>query len=154
MAGVEILAWLVLAFADGPDCLVQASVQWRPDGPAWVRDDGCAVRCPMGRHQNSHGSALDLVPVGPRRGIYQRESRNGAVRLYGRQADQPINESGPIGHARQMENRHFSHLSKTTSQYDPSSHLVGPTNRTIHRFVPPENTTAVFNLVPRLKELL
>ena len=51
MAGVEILAWLVLAFADGPDCLVQASVQWRPDGPAWVRDDGCAVHS---RHEGSH----------------------------------------------------------------------------------------------------
>lgn len=51
MAGVEILAWLVLAFADGPDCLVQASVQWRPDGPAWVRDDGCAVHS---RYEGSH----------------------------------------------------------------------------------------------------
>ena len=51
MAGVEILAWLVLAFADGPDCLVQASMQWRPDGPAWVRDDGCAVHS---RHEGSH----------------------------------------------------------------------------------------------------
>ena len=51
MAGVEILAWLVLAFADGPDCLVQASMQWSPDGPAWVRDDGCAVHS---RHEGSH----------------------------------------------------------------------------------------------------
>lgn len=41
--GVEILAWLVLAFVDGPDCLLQASVHWLPDGPAWVREDGCAV---------------------------------------------------------------------------------------------------------------
>jgi hypothetical protein len=51
MASVEILAWLVLAFADGPDCLVQASVEWRPDGPAWVRDDGCAVHS---RYEGSH----------------------------------------------------------------------------------------------------
>jgi hypothetical protein len=50
-AGVEILAWLVLAFADGPDCLLQASVHWRPDGPAVMREDGCAVHS---RHEGSH----------------------------------------------------------------------------------------------------
>jgi hypothetical protein len=44
MAGVEILAWLVLAFADGPECLVQASLHGLSDEPAWVREDGCAVR--------------------------------------------------------------------------------------------------------------
>lgn len=49
--GVEILTWLVLAFADGPDCLLQASVQWLPDGPAWVREDGCAVHS---QHEGSH----------------------------------------------------------------------------------------------------
>jgi hypothetical protein len=47
---IEILAWLVLAFADGPDCLLQASVQWLPDGPSWVREDGCAV------HSEQEGS--------------------------------------------------------------------------------------------------
>jgi hypothetical protein len=44
MTGVEILAWLVLAFADGPDCLLQASLHWLPEGPALMREDGCAVR--------------------------------------------------------------------------------------------------------------
>jgi hypothetical protein len=43
MTGVEILAWSVLAFADGPDCLLQASLHGLPKGPAWVREDGCAV---------------------------------------------------------------------------------------------------------------
>jgi len=43
MTGVEILAWLVLAFADGPDCLLQASLHRLPDGAALVREDGCAV---------------------------------------------------------------------------------------------------------------
>ena len=51
MTGVEVLAWLVLAFADGPDCLLQASLHWLPDGPAWVREDGCAVRS---RQEGSH----------------------------------------------------------------------------------------------------
>jgi hypothetical protein len=50
-AGPEIFAWLVLAFADGPDCLLQASVHWRPDGPAVVREDGCAVHS---QHEGSH----------------------------------------------------------------------------------------------------
>jgi hypothetical protein len=49
--GVEIFAWLVLAFADGPDCLLQASVHWLPDGPTWVREDGCAVHS---HHEGSH----------------------------------------------------------------------------------------------------
>ena len=44
MTGVEILTWLVLAFVDGPDCLLQASFRWLPDGPALIRADGCAVR--------------------------------------------------------------------------------------------------------------
>ena len=35
MTGVEILAWLVLAFADGPDCLLQASLHRLPDGRRW-----------------------------------------------------------------------------------------------------------------------
>ena len=52
MAGIEIFAWLVLAFADGPDCLLQASVHWRPEGPAWVREDGCAV------HSQQEGSHI------------------------------------------------------------------------------------------------
>jgi hypothetical protein len=32
MTGTEILAWLILAFADGPDCLLQASKL--PKGPS------------------------------------------------------------------------------------------------------------------------
>ncbi|HEX8751186.1 MAG TPA: hypothetical protein VF732_08745 [Nitrospira sp.] len=43
MTGVETFAWLVLAFADGPDCLLQASLHRLPEGPALVREDGCAV---------------------------------------------------------------------------------------------------------------
>ena len=52
MTGIEIFAWLVLAFADGPDCLLQASVHWLPEGPAWVREDGCAV------HSQQEGSHI------------------------------------------------------------------------------------------------
>jgi hypothetical protein len=44
MTGVETLAWLVLAFADGSDCLLQGSFHWLPDGRAFVREDGCAVQ--------------------------------------------------------------------------------------------------------------
>ena len=43
MTGVETLVWLVLAFADGSDCLLQGSFHWLPDGGAFVREDGCAV---------------------------------------------------------------------------------------------------------------
>lgn len=52
MTGIEIFAWLVLAFADGPDCLLQASVHLLPEGPAWVREDGCAV------HSQQEGSHI------------------------------------------------------------------------------------------------
>jgi hypothetical protein len=44
MTGVETLAWLVLAFADGSDCLLQGSFHWLPEGRAFVREDGCAVQ--------------------------------------------------------------------------------------------------------------
>ncbi|HEY6973489.1 MAG TPA: hypothetical protein VI359_04210 [Nitrospiraceae bacterium] len=44
MTGVETLAWLVLAFADGSDCLLQGTFQWLPGGRAFVREDGCAVQ--------------------------------------------------------------------------------------------------------------
>lgn len=44
MTGFETLLWLVLAFADGPDCLVQGSFHWLPEGRVLVREDGCAVR--------------------------------------------------------------------------------------------------------------
>ena len=43
MTGVEALAWLVLAFGEGPDCLLQVSFQPLPNGLALVREDGCAV---------------------------------------------------------------------------------------------------------------
>ena len=52
MTGVEMLAWLVLAFADGSNCLLQASEHWLPDGPTWVREDGCAV------HSQQEGSHI------------------------------------------------------------------------------------------------
>jgi hypothetical protein len=50
-SAVEIFAWFVLAFTDGPDCLLQASVQWLPNGPALVREDGCAVHS---QHEGNH----------------------------------------------------------------------------------------------------
>jgi hypothetical protein len=43
MTGVETLLWLVVAFAEEPDCLLQGSFHRLPDGPAFVREDGCAV---------------------------------------------------------------------------------------------------------------
>lgn len=44
MTTVEALAWLVLAFADGPACLIQGSFHWLPDGRVFVREDGCAIQ--------------------------------------------------------------------------------------------------------------
>ena len=44
MTGVETLAWLVLAFTDGSNCLLQGSFHWLPQGRAFVREDGCAVQ--------------------------------------------------------------------------------------------------------------
>lgn len=54
MTGVEVLSWLVLAFADGPECLVQASLHGSPNRPAWVREDGCPV------HSQQEGSHIVL----------------------------------------------------------------------------------------------
>lgn len=50
MTGVEALAWLVLAFADGSDCLLQGSFHRLPEGRAFLREDGCAV------HSQQEGS--------------------------------------------------------------------------------------------------
>jgi hypothetical protein len=51
MTGVETLLWLVLAFADGSDCLLQGSFHWLPEGQVFVREDGCSVRSQQeGRH--------------------------------------------------------------------------------------------------------
>lgn len=50
MTGVETFAWLVLAFADGSDCLIQASLDRLHDRSAFVREDGCAV------HSQQEGS--------------------------------------------------------------------------------------------------
>jgi hypothetical protein len=50
MTGVETLLWLVVAFADGPDCLLQGSFHWLPDGRTFVREDGCTV------HSQQEGS--------------------------------------------------------------------------------------------------
>lgn len=52
MTGVEGFAWLVLAFAEGPDCLLQASMHRGSDGHVWIREDGCAV------HSQQEGSYL------------------------------------------------------------------------------------------------
>lgn len=43
MTGVETLAWLVLAFADGSDCLIQGSFHRLPEGRVFMREDGCSV---------------------------------------------------------------------------------------------------------------
>ena len=113
MTGIEIFAWLVLAFADGPDCLLQASVHWLPEGPAWVREDGCAVhsqqegshivilvRRSMGRDQNSHRRTVTVLPVGARSGLCEREERDSPIWEHGCQADTAFAESGPSGPAR------------------------------------------------------
>ena len=52
MTGVEVLTWLVVAFADGPECLVQAALHGSPSGPAWIREDGCPV------HSQQEGSHI------------------------------------------------------------------------------------------------
>ncbi len=44
MTTVEAFAWLVLAFADGPDCLIQGSFHWLPEGRVFVREDGCTIQ--------------------------------------------------------------------------------------------------------------
>jgi len=44
MTAVETLVWLVLAFADGSDCLLQGSFHWRSEEQTFVREDGCAIR--------------------------------------------------------------------------------------------------------------
>src|SRR5512146_128696 len=70
MTGIEVLAWLVLAFADGPDCLLQGSFHWLPDGRTFVREDGCAVHSQQeGKHvvfwSNSRWVAIQ-IPTGAR----------------------------------------------------------------------------------------
>lgn len=52
MTGIEVFTWLILAFAEGPDCLLQASVHRLSDGQVWVREDGCAV------HSQQEGSYI------------------------------------------------------------------------------------------------
>ena len=41
---IETCAWLVLAFTDGSECLLQGSFHWLPQGRAFVREDTCAVQ--------------------------------------------------------------------------------------------------------------
>ena len=65
MTGVEIFAWLVLAFADGPDCLLQTSMHRLPEGPVWIREDGCAV------HSQQEGSHI----------VFWSDSRWVAIRI-------------------------------------------------------------------------
>lgn len=48
MTGVETLAWLVLAFVDGSDCLLQGSFHRLPESREFVREDGCPVRSHQG----------------------------------------------------------------------------------------------------------
>lgn len=51
MTGVETLLWLVVAFADGPDCLLQGSFHWLQGGRTFDREDGCAIHSQQeGRH--------------------------------------------------------------------------------------------------------
>jgi hypothetical protein len=65
MTAVEIFAWLVMAFAEGPDCLLQASLHWLPNEPALVREDGCAV------HSQQEGSHV----------VFWSDSRWVAIRI-------------------------------------------------------------------------
>lgn len=44
MTGAETLVWLVVAFADGSDCLLQGSFHRLPEGHTFVREDGCSIR--------------------------------------------------------------------------------------------------------------
>ena len=44
MTVIETCAWLVLAFTDGSECLLQGSFHWLPQGRAFVREDTCAVQ--------------------------------------------------------------------------------------------------------------
>ncbi len=44
MRVIETFAWLVLAFTDGSECLLQGSFHWLPQGRAFVREDSCAVQ--------------------------------------------------------------------------------------------------------------
>lgn len=44
MAVIETFVWLVLAFTDGSECLLQGSFHWLPQGRAFVREDSCAVQ--------------------------------------------------------------------------------------------------------------
>ena len=71
MTAVEIFAWLVLAFAEGPDCLLQASLHWLPNGPALVREDGCAVHS---QQEGSH-SCFGPTPGGSPSGFQMEHGR-------------------------------------------------------------------------------
>src|SRR5262245_43170424 len=44
MTVIETFAWLVLAFTDGSECLLQGSFHWLPQGRAFVREDSCGVQ--------------------------------------------------------------------------------------------------------------
>ncbi len=70
MTGVETLAWLVLAFADGSDCLLQGSFHWFQHRHVFVREDGCAVRSEQeGSHVvfwSDHRWVAIKVPAGAR----------------------------------------------------------------------------------------
>jgi len=113
MTGIEIFAWLVLAFADGPDCLLQASVHWLPGGPAWVREDGCAVHSQQeGSHivfwSDARWVAIKIPPgarslsyrSGARSGLCEREKRDSPIWEHGGQTDTAFAESGPSELAR------------------------------------------------------
>lgn len=65
MTGIETLLWLVVAFAEGPDCLLQGSFHWLPDGRTFAREDGCAV------HSQEEGSHV----------VFWSESRWVAIKI-------------------------------------------------------------------------
>ena len=128
MTGIEIFAWLVLAFADGPDCLLQASVHLLPEGPAWVREDGCAVHSQQeGSHivfwsdarwvaiKIPHRRTVAVLPVGARSGLCEWEERDSPIWEHGCQTDTAFAESGPSRLARQMESQHSSDSSTIPS---------------------------------------
>jgi hypothetical protein len=68
MAGIDTFLWLVVAFADGSDCLLQGSFQRVPAGQVFMREDGCSVHSQQeGAHVvfwSHHRWVAIKIPVG------------------------------------------------------------------------------------------
>jgi len=112
MTGIEIFAWLVLAFADGPDCASSvgplASRGAGVGARGWVcrpfttrgEPHRVLVRRSMGRDQNSPRRTVTVLPVGARSGLCEREERDSPIWEHGCQTDTAFAESGPSELAR------------------------------------------------------